>query len=95
MRSSASACDGAGKAVKRGRNSPWTAFLLSLVLLLCAQAAPPVSDEAVYAFETQELWTEREGQRIYGVLYVPQGAGDRMPALLCSHGFGGTWHVCA
>ena len=53
--------------------------LLSLVLLLCAQAAPPVSDEAIYAFETQELWAERDGKRIYGVLYVPQGAGDRMP----------------
>ena len=69
--------------------------LLSLVLLLCAQAAPLVSDEAIYAFETQELWTERDGQRIYGVLYVPQGAGDRMPALLCSHGFGGSWRSCA
>lgn len=95
MRSSASACNGAGKAVKRGRKSPWTAFLLSLVLLLCAQAAPPVSDKAIYAFETQELWAEREGQRIYGVLYVPQGTGDRMPALLCSHGFGGSWRSCA
>lgn len=91
MRSSASACNGAGKAVKRGRK----VVLLSLVLLLCAQAAPPVSDEAIYAFETQEVWTERDGQRIYGVLYVPQGTGDRMPVLLCSHGFGGTWHVCA
>ena len=69
--------------------------LLSLVLLLCAQAAPLVSDEAIYAFETQELWTERDGQRIYGVLYVPQGTGDRMPALLCSHGFGGSWRSCA
>lgn len=69
--------------------------LLSLVLLLCAQAAPLVSDEAVYAFETQELWAERDGKRIYGVLYVPQGTGDRMPALLCSHGFGGTWLSCA
>lgn len=69
--------------------------LLSLVLLLCAQAAPLVSDEAIYAFETQALWTERDGQRIYGVLYVPQGAGDRMPALLCSHGFGGSWRSCA
>lgn len=81
--------------MKRGRKSPWTAFLLSLVLLLCAQAALLVSDEAIYAFETQELWTERDGQRIYGVLYVPQGAGDRMPALLCSHGFGGSWRSCA
>lgn len=59
------------------------------------QATPFVSGEAIYAFETQELWTEREGKRIYGVLYVPQGAGDRMPALLCSHGFGGSWRSCA
>ena len=44
--------------------SPWTMVLLSLVLLLCAQAAPLVSDEAIYAFETQALWTERDGQRI-------------------------------
>lgn len=30
---------------------------------------------------------------IYGVAYIPQNAGEKMPAVIFSHGFGGTYQV--
>lgn len=50
----------------------------------------PVSSESIYAYETQELCALRDGLRIYGVIFIPQGAGEQMPAVIISHGFGGT-----
>lgn len=48
------------------------------------------ADAAVYPYETRELMAQRDGNRIYGEIYIPQGAGERMPAVIISHGFGGT-----
>ena len=33
-----------------------------------------------YRFETQELHARREGNQIYGVIYIPQNTGEKMPA---------------
>ena len=52
-----------------------------------------VSSERSYQYETQELSTQRDGKEIYGVITIPQNAGDRMPAVIFSHGFGGTHSV--
>ena len=52
-----------------------------------------VSSERFYQYETQELSTQRDGKEIYGVITIPQNAGDRMPAVIFSHGFGGTHSV--
>ena len=49
-----------------------------------------VSGQPVYEYETQELWAGRDGNRIYGVIYIPQNAGAQMPAIIYSHGFGGS-----
>lgn len=62
-------------------------------------AAPPepetamaqVSDQPIYEFDMQELYTEREDNRIYGVIYIPRNAGEVMPAVIYSHGFGGSY----
>ena len=51
--------------------------------------------ETVYAYETQELWAERDGNRIYGVIYIPREAGEQMPAVIFSHGYGGNYRVGA
>ena len=51
--------------------------------------------ETVYAYETQELWAERDGNRIYGVIYIPRDAGEQMPAVIFSHGYGGNYRVGA
>ena len=35
-------------------------------------------DETVsYSYETRELYAERDGMEIYGVAYIPQGAGKK------------------
>lgn len=43
-------------------------------------------------FTERELWVQRDGMRIYGVLYAPQGASAESPrpAVICSHILGGT-----
>ena len=53
----------------------------------------PASPEATYSYRTQELYVQRGENRIYGVVYIPQGAGNKMPAVIFSHGFGGTHAV--
>lgn len=52
-------------------------------------AATPLA----YEYETQELYAKRDENRIYGVVYVPQDAGEKMPAVIFSHGFGGNYQV--
>lgn len=55
------------------------------------------SDTGDFNFEyiTKELYAERDGNQIYGVAYIPQGAGEQMPAVIFSHGFGGNYQVGA
>lgn len=76
-----------------------------LALLLCLLPAggcaasfdvlPPsaAAEDTTYPYTTQELYAERDGNRIYGVLYRPQDAGEKLPAVIFSHGFGGTYRV--
>ena len=42
----------------------------------------------------REMWVERDGKRVYGVLYLPEGtsADEPRPAVVCSHILGGS-HV--
>lgn len=49
-----------------------------------------VSDQSVYEYRTEELYASRDGKQIYGVVYIPQNAGERMPTIIYSHGFGGS-----
>lgn len=58
------------------------------------EPAAPVS-QPPYTYETQEVYAKRDGNRIYGVMYIPQQAGEKMPAVIFSHGFGGTHRVGA
>lgn len=51
-----------------------------------------VSEQPVYEFETRELYAERDGQRIFGLIHIPRGAGEKMPAVVYSHGLGGSYH---
>lgn len=48
-----------------------------------------------YEYETRELWAERDENQIYGLLYIPQEAGEKMPTVIFSHGFGGNYQVGA
>ncbi len=54
-----------------------------------------VSEALTYEYETQELYAQRDGNQIYGLFYIPQGAGKKMSAVIFSHGFGGNYQVGA
>lgn len=51
------------------------------------------TEDINYEYITEELYAERVGNRIYGVVYIPQDAGEQMPAVIFSHGFGGNYQV--
>lgn len=54
----------------------------------------PQSDmEAVYEYESYELTARRGENDIYGEIYVPADTGSKMPAVIISHGFGGSYQV--
>lgn len=75
---------------------------ISFVLLFCvlffggcAQTHNNDSQSSNDRFETQELYARRDGKQIYGVIYIPQNAGDKIPTVIFSHGFGGNYQVGA
>lgn len=45
-----------------------------------------------YTYQTETLYAQRDGNQIYGVAYIPQNAGEKLPAVIFSHGFGGSYH---
>lgn len=54
-------------------------------------SAEPGIRGRTYEYDTQELQASRDGNQIYGVIYVPRDAGEQMPAVIFSHGFGGRY----
>lgn len=44
-----------------------------------------------YEVETEEVFAENQGEQIYGLLYRPVGAEGPRPAVIYSHGFGGSY----
>lgn len=79
----------------------WYSFLMFCMLTFPAmllsgcdnKKKDSLSEETAYGYETRELYAKRDGNRIYGLLYVPQNAGKKMPAVIFSHGFGGNYQV--
>lgn len=49
-----------------------------------------ITDDTVFEYEIRELPTQRDGNHIYGVAYVPLDAGEQMPAVIYAHGYGVT-----
>lgn len=43
-----------------------------------------------YAYTVEELPAEVDGHSIYGCMYLPVGADEPMPAVIFSHGYGGS-----
>lgn len=48
-----------------------------------------------YEYITEELYVDKNGNQIYGVIYIPQEAGEQMPTVIFSHGYGGNYQVGA
>ena len=55
------------------------------------QSNTEAADTSIYEVKRQELYVERDGNQIYGVLYLPQGITEKMPAVIFSHGYGGSY----
>lgn len=60
-------------------------FFLSLVLLLPSCW----SQSGRGVFTAEELWLQNGANRIYGILYRPQGV-EKAPLVIVSHGYGGS-----
>lgn len=48
------------------------------------------SENLIYEYETLELYASRDDNQIYGVVYIPQDAGEQLPAVIYAHGYGVT-----
>lgn len=62
---------------------------------LCGKWDTLLSDteDVTYEYIIEELYAIRDGNQIYGVVYISQNAGEQMPAVIFSHGFGGNYQV--
>lgn len=52
-------------------------------------------DSLSYSYTTQELPAQVDGHAIYGEIYIPDGIEESMPAVIFSHGYGGTHSIGA
>lgn len=48
------------------------------------------SPDKTYEVETKEIYTQNNGQNIYGIAYVPKNVENKVPTVIISHGYGGT-----
>lgn len=68
-----------------------------------AESEPATTNEATAteddgmgrAYEVEDMWVEHGGKRVYGQLFTPKGLSRPMPAVVCSHYFGGTHRASA
>ena len=61
------------------------AWLLAAAMILGLSACAYAEDTMTY--QTQEIWCDNNGQRIYGVAYIPDGAAQ-VPLIIFSHELG-------
>ncbi len=81
------------------------AVLLSTVILMCGCSGVRVDTEEIgeiagkeslervrgsFDYTEEELYADREGNDIYGVVYIPEGLETPAPTVIYSHGLGGS-----
>ena len=52
-------------------------------------------EERIFEYERSEMYASVNGAEIYGTAYTPVGAGESMPAVILSHGYGGNYNTNA
>lgn len=45
----------------------------------------------VYTYRQQEIELENQGQKIYGIAYIPETENETVPLVICAHGLGGSY----
>lgn len=44
-----------------------------------------------YTYRQQEMELENQGQKIYGIAYIPNTENEKSPLAICAHGLGGSY----
>ena len=44
-----------------------------------------------YDYRQQEIELDHQGQRIYGIAYIPSTENEKVPLVICAHGLGGSY----
>ena len=52
-----------------------------------------LEDLPVYEYEQREIEVMNNGQRIYGIAYVPNTGAETVPLVICAHGLGGSYQT--
>ena len=45
----------------------------------------------VYEYEQREIEVRNQGQKIYGIAFIPQTGTETVPLVICAHGLGGSY----
>lgn len=63
---------------------------LALVASTCmsALAATPVDHTKTYTFRTDTVYIQRDGLKIFGIAYIPEGQYEEWPLVIYAHGIG-------
>ena len=70
-------------------------FVLLLVLAAVLPCCCAEESAETVAYSEREITLERDGMKIWGMLYLPERSGP-LPLVICAHGFGGNYeHVKA
>ena len=70
-------------------------FVLLIVLAAVLPCCCAEESAEAVAYSEREITLERDGKKIWGMLYLPEGDGP-LPLVICAHGFGGNYeHVKA
>lgn len=60
-----------------------------------AESTERITENLKYEYETRELYAKRNENQIFGMIYIPRNAGEKLPTVIFSHGFGGSYRVGA
>lgn len=63
-------------------------FALIASTSLSAIAATPVDHTKTYTFRTDTVYIQRDGLKIFGIAYIPEGPYEEWPLVIYAHGIG-------
>lgn len=55
---------------------------------MSAFASTPVDHSKTYTFRTDTVYIQRDGQKIFGIAYIPEGQNEKWPLVIYAHGIG-------